>query len=82
MGHDKQYESWKKQRAKVEVPGDFADRVMAPIRQTRQQTWVLLLQKSAAAALRSKVIRAAICSAAIAVWMIRVGSILAIFIPQ
>lgn len=82
MTFEEQYNSWKKQRAKVEVPGNFADRAMASIHQTRDRVWALLMQRLIMAAGRSRIVRASICVLALLVWMIRVGSVLAIFITQ
>ena len=82
MGWEEPYESWKRQRAQVPPPGDFADRVMTSIHRTRREAWRLLLYRLAAAARRSWVLRAAVCSLALAVWMARIGIILAIFVPR
>ncbi len=82
MGHEEPYDSWKRQRAKVAAPDDFADRVMASIHGARQRAWWLLLHRIAVAAARSKFLRAALCSLALAVWMARIGIILVIFIPR
>ena len=81
MGWEEQYESWKKQRAKVEVPIDFTDRVMASVHQARQRMWWFVLQRLATVAWRSKIVRTSICSLALIVYLVRVGSLLAIFIP-
>lgn len=82
MGWEEPYESWKRQRAGVSPPGDFADRVMASIHGTRRQVWWLMFYRLTAAAGRSWVLRAAVCSLALAVWMTRIGIVLAIFVPR
>jgi len=82
MGHKEDYERWKQTRAKVEVPGDFADRVMASIHRTRQRAWWSLFRLLALAAGRSLFMRVAATSLALAVCLLRIGGILAIFIPS
>jgi hypothetical protein len=59
-GPDDSYEAWKRHRADVPVPEDFADRVQAAVR--RRQRWSLL---------RSRAARVALCSLAGAVWLCR-----------
>jgi hypothetical protein len=82
MKSEEQYESWKRHRAKVEAPNDFADRVMESVHHAQRLTTYLFLQSLAAATGRSRFIRAGVCSVALAVWMMRIGSILAIFVPR
>ena len=76
------YDAWRKRRASVEVPPDFTERVMTSIHSTRRRAWWLLLHRIAAAAVRSRLLRAVACSLALAVWMARMGIILAIFVPR
>ena len=80
MDYEKQYESWKKRRAEVEVPAGFADRVITSIHQTRSQFWLMLFQRMGAIAARSKIFKAAIYSLALAIWLIRLVALFAIFI--
>ena len=82
MGFGEDYESWRRQRREVEPPADFADRVIASIHQSPQRAGVLLLQRLLAAAARSRIVRAAICSAAVAIWVMRIGIALVVFTPQ
>lgn len=82
MGYEGPYESWKRERAKVAAPDDFADRVMASIHDARQQTRWLLIARIAATIGKSRLLRAAVCSLALAVWMARIGIILTVFIPR
>jgi hypothetical protein len=82
MGHKEQYELWKEQRAKVEVPGDFAERVMTSIHQARERVWWLWLKQLTMVAGRSRIVRASVYSLAFAVWMMRVASLFAIFSPS
>ena len=42
MEYDEQYASWREQRAKIEVPTDFADRVMASIHHIREYAQVVI----------------------------------------
>jgi hypothetical protein len=82
MDHEEQYERWKQSRAQVDVPDDFADRVMTSIHQTRQRAWWSVLYRVALAVGRSRIARAAAASLAVAVCLLRIGSALAIFIPR
>jgi hypothetical protein len=82
MKPEEQYESWKNRRAKVEVPDDFAEQVMASVHRTHRLTVYLLLQGLVTAASRSRFVRAGVCSIALVIWMMRIGSILAIFVPR
>jgi len=82
MRHEEQYELWKRQRSKVEVPDDFVDRVMVSIHQTRQRAWWILLKQLTLVAGRSRTVRAGVYCLALAVWMMRVASLFAIFIPS
>jgi len=77
-----QYELWREQRSKVEIPDDFAERVMISIHQTRQRAWWSLLKQLTMIAGRSRIVRAGCYSLAFAVWMMRVASIFAIFSPS
>ncbi len=82
MPNDQQYEAWRKRRAEVPPPGDFADRVMAAIHRARQRVRAVLLRKLLAAAMRSRFVRAAVCSLALAVWVVRAAIALLVFFPQ
>jgi hypothetical protein len=77
-----QYELWREQRSKVEPPGDFADRVMISIHDIRRRAWWSLLKHLMVVAGRSRIVRAGVFSLALTVWMLRVASIFAIFIPS
>ena len=82
MGFEEKYEHWRRTRAQVEVPGAFADRVMASIHRTRQRTWWAAVYGVALAVGRSRIARAAAASLAVVVCLLRIGSTLAIFIPR
>ena len=81
MLEEDQYELWRRQRSKVKVPDDFAQRVMMSIHRSRRRAWWSLLKQLALLAGRSRIVRAGCYSLAFAVWMLRVASIFAIFIP-
>ena len=82
MRPEEQYESWKKQRATVEVSDDFAQRVMTSIHERRRLTAYFLVRSLMAAAGRVGFVRAGVCLLALTVWVMRIGSILAIFVPR
>lgn len=79
MKYEEQYDRWRKRRTNVPVPAGFADRVMASVHQRRQRVWWLVVQQVAAAMVRSRLACAAAGSLAIAVWLIRIAAILAVF---
>jgi hypothetical protein len=82
MDYEKKYESWKKRRAGPAVPADFTDRVMASVHRARViKTWIVM-QRLKKAFGRSKSLQIAVYSAALAFWFLRMGTILAIFIPR
>jgi hypothetical protein len=68
MGFEDKYDRWKRTRAEVEVPDDFAERVMASIHQVPRR--------------QSRIVQAAAAALAVAVCVLRIGGILAIFIPS
>lgn len=82
MGFEEQYENWKRTRAQVEVPGDFAVRVMASVHRTRRRIWVSLLRRAAVAVAQSRIMRAVATALALTVCILRIGGILTIFIPS
>lgn len=82
MKPEQQYESWKRQRANIEVPDGFAEQVMASVHQTRRVTAYLLMQSLLASAGRSKFARAGVCSVALGIWFIRISALLTILIPR
>ena len=82
MGFEEKYERWKRTRAEVEVPDDFAERVMGSIHRVPRRVWVSLLHRSAVAVGQSRIVQAAAAALAVAVCVLRIGGILAIFIPS
>ena len=57
MGNEEQYELWRRQRSKVDIPDDFANRVMMSIHQARRRVWWSVLHKLAMVAGRSRIVR-------------------------
>ena len=82
MGFEEKYEHWRRTRAQVEVPGAFADRVMASIHRNKRQIWVSWLHKSKVAVVRSRTFRVIAATLALAVCAFRIGGMLAVFIPS
>lgn len=82
MGNEEQYELWRRQRSKVDIPDDFANRVMMSIHQARRRVWWSVLHKLAMVAGRSRIVRTGLFALAFAVWIMRVASVCAIFIPS
>jgi len=82
MGHEEQYELWKEQRAKVEPPADFAERVMASVHRTRGRAGRFFLERLMAVAWTSRVFRVGVYALAFAVWMMRVASLFLVFVPS
>ncbi len=67
--HDDTYEAWKRRRAGVPVPADFADRVLAGLR--HEQGWSLL---------QGRAVRLGIGSLAAAVFLCRILQVAALFL--
>jgi hypothetical protein len=67
--HDDLYEAWKRQRAEVPVPADFADRVLAGLRRERKRSPVW-----------GRVARVGIGSLAGAVFLCRILQVVALFL--
>lgn len=82
MGFDEQYERWKRTRAKVDMPADFADRVMRSLSLTPEPVRLARLQRTAVALGKSPLVQTAATALALAVCLLRIGSVLAIFIPR
>jgi hypothetical protein len=69
--HDDPYETWKRRRADVPVPGGFADRVLAELRRRQRRDL-----------LRSRVARVALCSLAGAVCLCRILQVVVLFLTE
>jgi hypothetical protein len=75
------YEAWKRQRAEISVPDDFADRVMALLH--RQELRPLRRLSQVLRALpRSSTIRIGICSLACAAGLLRVLQVIVLFLAE
>ena len=82
MGCEEKYERWKRTRAEVEVPDDFAERVMASVHQLPQRGGTSLLRRWIMAVGQSRIVQATATALALAVCVLRIGGILAIFVPR
>ena len=79
--YEKQFQSWKCRRAEVQVPADFANKVMASVHGAcvlRRRIW---LQRVKAALGRSRFLQAAVYLAAVTFLVLRLAALLAIFVP-
>jgi hypothetical protein len=79
--YEKRFHSWKCRRSEVEVPADFANKVMASvqgIRILRRRIWV---RRVKAAFGRSRFLQTAVYLAAVAFALLRLAALFSIFIP-
>jgi hypothetical protein len=79
MTHDERYESWKRRRARAEVPADFADRVLSAVH-AHEQRPARRLARGLVALATSQPGRAAIWALALVLFAVRLISVLAIFL--
>jgi hypothetical protein len=79
--YEKQFQSWKCRRAEVEVPADFANKVMASVRGARILRRWIWLQRVKAAFGRSRFLQTAVYLAAVAFLVLRLAALFAIFVP-
>jgi len=80
MRHDDLYQSWKEQRARAEVPADFADRVMASVRALGRRKHQSVLRDLLVAVLSSRLGRVGICTLACIACVLRMVQVIALFI--
>lgn len=80
MPGDENYEQWRKARAWGEVPGGFADRVMAAVASREREVRESALRGMLIAIARSRLARVAICSVAGAACLMRIGCLVSTFI--
>jgi hypothetical protein len=66
---DDTYEAWKRRRADVPAPGDFADRILVGLRRERRRSL-----------LRARAVRIAVGSLAAAVCLCRILQVVALFL--
>jgi hypothetical protein len=79
--YEKQIQLWKCRRSEVEVPADFANKVMASVQGAhilRERIW---LQRVKAALGRSRILQTAVYLAAVALLVLRLAALFAIFVP-
>jgi hypothetical protein len=79
--YERQFQSWKRRRAEADVPADFADKVMASVHGARIFRRWIWLQRVSAAFGRSRLLQTGVYLAAVALLVLRLGALLAIFIP-
>ena len=79
MPHDDEYQLWKKARTAIRVPEGFTDRVMASIRRYEGERRTAVVAAYFGAILASRWGKIAVCSAAGAACLIRIGSLLSVF---
>jgi hypothetical protein len=78
MRFDDPYQSWVRKHAQVPVPDGFADRVLERLYQRRDHAWRALLL----AALLSRPGKVALWSLAGAACLVRLASIVTLFLPS
>jgi hypothetical protein len=79
--YEKQFQSWKCRRSAVEVPADFANKVMASVQGARIIRRRIWLQRVKAAFGRSRFLQTAVYLAAAALLVLRLAALFAIFVP-
>ena len=82
MEHDDHYEAWRRARSDADVPDGFADRVMAAIRERGQTGERSALCAVVLAVVASRAGRIVLWSLACAVGVVRVGSVIALFLVR
>lgn len=75
------YEAWKRRRAEIPAPDDFADRVMASIH-LRGQPPARRLARMLRGLLGSRAFRFGVCSLACAAGLLRVLQVVALFLSE
>ena len=78
MGPDDCYETWKQRRADSNVPGSFADGVMARIRERQPEKTASVAVLRALVSLRP--VRVSLCALALLVCAFRMLSVVALFL--
>jgi hypothetical protein len=77
------YQSWKRRRAKIEVPADFADRILAAVAEhEKRESRRFALRAWSAAVLFSRAGKVGLCTLAGLVCVLRVMHVVAVFLPQ
>jgi hypothetical protein len=83
MESNDRYQSWKRRRAELEVPPDFADRVLAAVAdQEKKGRHRFALRAWLAAVLFSRAGKLGLCTLAGLVCVLRVMHVVVVFLPQ
>jgi hypothetical protein len=83
MSSDELYDAWRRRRAEAEVPADFADRVLAEVRDRQYRAArQLTLRGLILAVLLSRAGKVGICSLALAAWVFRVLLLFDVFLSR
>jgi hypothetical protein len=83
MSGDDLYDAWRRRGAEVEVPADFADRVLAAVRDRQQRdARQFTLRGLLLAVLLSRAGKVGICSLAVAAWVFRVLLLFDVFLSR
>lgn len=79
--YEKQFQSWKRRRAEADVPAGFADKVMASVHGASILRRWIWLERVKAAFGGSRFLRTGVYLAAVALLVLRLAALLAIFVP-
>jgi len=83
MESNDRYESWKRRRAEIEVPAEFADRVLAAVmEQEKKKRHRFALRAWLAAVLFSRAGKVGLCTLAGLVCVLRLMHVVVVFLPQ
>jgi hypothetical protein len=79
--YEKPLQSWKRRRAEADVPADFSDKVMASVHGAGALRRWIWLQGVKTAFGRSRFLQTAVYVAAVALLVLRLAALFAIFVP-
>jgi hypothetical protein len=83
MEPNDRYQSWKRRRAEIEVPADFADRIMAAVTaHEKNPSQRFAIRAWLATVLFSRVGKVGLCTLAGLVCVLRVMHVVVVFLPQ
>jgi hypothetical protein len=83
MSSDELYDAWRRRRAEPEVSADFADRVLAAVRDRQERgAQRSTLRGLVVAVLLSRAGKVGICSLALAAWVFRVLLLFDVFLSR
>jgi hypothetical protein len=83
MESNDRYQSWKRRQAEIEVPANFADRILAAVMEhenTKRHRFAL--RAWLAAVLLSRAGKVGLCTLAVLVCVLRVMHVVVVFLPQ